>query len=202
VPSISGSLNAARTLIELFDHKTYLDPNKIAGKEHGIDGLIRFENVHFRYPTRPHVPVLRGLNIEVKPGQFVALCGQSGCGKSTVISLLERYYDPLVGSITVDGERLTDLNLKGFRSQVALVAQESQLYDGTIRENVLLGSPRAPEEVSEEEIWQACREANIATFIQSLPDGLDTDLGGKGTQVSGGQRSRMCVSFLLVAFCS
>ena len=193
VPDCSSSLNAARTLVELFDRKPELSPDEQKGKTVDVKGHIRFENIHFRYPTRPHVPVLRGLNIEVKPGQFVALCGPSGCGKSTTIQLLERFYDPLVGQVTIDGKNLAGVNLKQFRSQVAVVAQESQLYDGTIRDNILLGSPKDPADVTEEEIWQACREANIANFIQTLPDGLDTDLGGKGTQLSGGQRSRVCV---------
>lgn len=124
-------------------------------------------DIHFRYPTRPEQPVLRGLNLTVKAGQYIALVGASGCGKSTTIQLMERFYDPLAGAIYVDGNDISTLNIADYRNYLALVSQEPTLYQGTIRDNVLLGADR--EDVPDEEIERACRDANIYDFIMSLP---------------------------------
>jgi ATP-binding cassette subfamily B (MDR/TAP) protein 1 len=132
-----------------------------------MEGHIEFRDVHFRYPTRPEQPVLRGLNLTVKPGQYVALVGASGCGKSTTIALMERFYDPLVGGIYVDGKEISSLNINDYRNFLALVSQEPTLYQGTIRENVLLGADR--DDVPEKEIIKVCKDANIYDFIMSLP---------------------------------
>lgn len=160
--------NAARRLKELFDRRPEIDSWSINGEPVGnFEGTIEFRDVHFRYPTRPEQPVLRGLNLTVKHGQYVALVGASGCGKSTAIALLERFYDPVVGGIFVDGKEISSLNLKDYRSLLALVSQEPTLYQGSIRENVLLGIDS--DDVSEEAIIQACKDANIYDFIVSLP---------------------------------
>jgi len=151
-------------------------------------GHIRFENVHFRYPTRPHVPVLRGLDVEIKPGQFCAFVGASGCGKSTAIQLITRFYDPLGGKVLVDGQDISELNVQSYRQSIALVSQEPTLYAGSIRYNVALGAYVPPEQVTQQQIEQACKDANIHNLIVSLPDGYDTDVGGKGTMLSGGQK--------------
>ena len=156
-----------------------------------VQGHVRFENVHFRYPTRPSVRVLRGLNLDVPPGTYVALVGPSGCGKSTTIQLALRFYDSLSGSVTLDGKPLSDLNVNSFREQIALVSQEPTLYAGSIRFNILLGAIVDPDTVTQEELEEACRSANILEFIQSLPDGFDTQVGGKGTMLSGGQKQRI-----------
>ena len=111
--------------------------------------------------------MLRGLSLTVKPGQYVALVGASGCGKSTAIALLERFYDPLVGGVYVDGKEISSLKINQYRSFLALVSQEPTLYQGTIRENVLLGTDR--DDVPEEVVIQACKDANIYDFILSLP---------------------------------
>lgn len=158
--------------------------------------VIRFRDVHFRYPTRPEQPVLRGLNLTVKPGQYVALVGASGCGKSTTIQLLERFYDPLVGGVYVDGREISSLNLADYRSFIALVSQEPTLYQGSVRDNVLLGADRA--DVSDDEIANACREANIYDFIMSLPDGFSTIVGSKGSMLSGGQKQRIAIARALL----
>jgi ATP-binding cassette subfamily B (MDR/TAP) protein 1 len=152
--------------------------------------------VHFRYPSRPEQPVLRGLNLTVRPGQYVALVGASGCGKSTTIALLERFYDPLVGGVFVDGKEISSLNINQYRSFIALVSQEPTLYQGTIKENILLGSSN--EEVTDEAVEDACREANIYDFIMSLPDGLNTVVGTKGALLSGGQKQRIAIARALV----
>lgn len=152
--------------------------------------------MHFRYPTRPNQPVLRGLNLQVKPGQYVAFVGASGCGKSTAIALLERFYDPLVGGIYVDGTEISSFNINEYRSHLALVSQEPTLYRGTIRENILLGTDR--DNISEEEIVQCCKDANIYDFIISLPSGLNTLVGSKGCMLSGGQKQRVAIARALL----
>ena len=160
--------NAAAQLMELFDRQPKVDPwSKDGEKVAHVDGTIEFRDVHFRYPTRPDVPVLRGLSLTVKPGQYVALVGASGCGKSTTIAMMERFYDPLAGGIFVDGREISRLNVNEYRSHLALVSQEPTLYQGTIKENVLLGADE--DNVSDERIIQACKDANIYDFITSLP---------------------------------
>lgn len=167
-PDMGKAKHAAAQLKNLFDRQPSIDSWSSDGEkvEH-MEGSIEFRDVHFRYPTRPEQPVLRGLDFSVKPGQFVALVGASGCGKSTTIALLERFYDPLVGGVYVDGKEISSLNINDYRSFLALVSQEPTLYQGTVRENVLLGADR--EDVSDEEIEKACREANIYEFVMSLP---------------------------------
>jgi ATP-binding cassette subfamily B (MDR/TAP) protein 1 len=194
---MSKAQEAARHLKELFDRQPAIDAWSVDGaKVEEIEGTIEFRDVHFRYPTRPEQPVLRGLNLTVKPGQYVALVGASGCGKSTTIALLERFYDPLVGGIYVDGKEISSLNLIEYRSYLALVSQEPTLYQGTIRENILLGADR--EGVPESAIEFACKEANIYDFIMSLPDGFNTVVGSKGSMLSGGQKQRVAIARALL----
>ncbi|KAG9242117.1 P-loop containing nucleoside triphosphate hydrolase protein [Calycina marina] len=196
-PDMGKAKQAAQELKILFDRNPKID----AWSEHGaqvanVEGTVEFRDVHFRYPTRPEQPVLRGINLSVKPGQYIALVGASGCGKSTTIALLERFYDPLVGGIYVDGKEISSLNINDYRSFIALVSQEPTLYQGTIRENVLLGADR--EDVSDEAIEHACREANIYDFILSLPDGFSTVVGSKGSMLSGGQKQRIAIARALL----
>lgn len=167
-PDMGKAKNAAAEFKKLFDRKPPIDVWSPDGEQvDNVEGTIEFRDVHFRYPTRPEQPVLRGLNLTVKPGQYVALVGASGCGKSTTIALLERFYDPLSGGVYVDGKDISRLNVNSYRSFLALVSQEPTLYQGTIRENILLGSNQ--EDVPEEAIIKACKDANIYDFIMSLP---------------------------------
>ena len=167
-PDMGKAKQAAKELKTLFDRVPPIDSWSPDGErfEH-MEGNIEFRDVHFRYPTRPEQPVLRGLNLTVKPGQYVALVGASGCGKSTTIALMERFYDPLSGGVFVDGKEISSLNINDYRGFLAFVSQEPTLYQGTIRENVLLGADR--DDVPEEAIVQACKDANIYDFIISLP---------------------------------
>ncbi|KAG6814237.1 hypothetical protein H0H92_015352 [Tricholoma furcatifolium] len=201
VPDVSSAKGAGSDIIKLIDSVPEIDAESKDGKS--VDatktkGHIRFENVHFRYPTRPGVRVLRDLSLTVEPGTYVALVGASGSGKSTVIQLIERFYDPLAGEIFLDGELINDLNVQEYRKQIALVSQEPTLYAGTVRFNILLGAIKPESEVTQEEIEQACRDANILEFIQSLPDGFETQVGGKGSQLSGGQKQRIAIARALL----
>ncbi|KAK0646301.1 P-loop containing nucleoside triphosphate hydrolase protein [Cercophora newfieldiana] len=195
-PDMGKATEAARTLKTLFDRKPTIDTWSAEGnKVDAVDGSIEFRDVHFRYPTRPEQPVLRGLNLTISPGQYVALVGASGCGKSTTIALLERFYDPLAGGIFIDGKEISSLNINEYRSFIALVSQEPTLYQGTIKDNILLG---APHEITDEQIIFACQEANIYEFILSLPDGFNTVVGSKGALLSGGQKQRIAIARALV----
>ncbi|KAJ5913074.1 Leptomycin B resistance protein [Penicillium tannophilum] len=196
-PDMGKAQESARELKTLIDFKPSIDTWSTEGeKVDEIEGRIEFRDVHFRYPTRPEQPVLRGLNLTVEPGQYVALVGASGCGKSTTIALLERFYDPLVGGVFADGKEISSLNLPEYRSFLALVSQEPTLYQGTIRENILLGTTL--KDVPDEKIEVACREANIYDFIMSLPDGFSTIVGNKGAMLSGGQKQRIAIARALL----
>ncbi|KAL9710959.1 hypothetical protein Ac2012v2_005499 [Leucoagaricus gongylophorus] len=201
VPDISSAKSAATDVLKLLDSVPEIDAESSEGKilsDKAVQGHVKFENVHFRYPTRPGVRVLRDLTLEVEPGTYVALVGASGCGKSTTIQLIERFYDPLAGSVLLDGENITEFNIQSYRKHIALVSQEPTLYAGTIRFNVLLGAVKPAEEVTQEEIENACRDANILEFIKSLPDGFETEVGGKGSQLSGGQKQRIAIARALL----
>lgn len=132
-----------------------------------MKGRIEFQNVSFEYASRPNHPVLSDISFTVLPGQHVALVGETGSGKSTIVALLERFYDPLSGHIFVDGKSIDSLNVAAYRRMLGLVVQDPTLYDGTIRENLLFGLE--PDEVSDDVIENACRSANILDFIISLP---------------------------------
>ncbi|KAH8889353.1 P-loop containing nucleoside triphosphate hydrolase protein [Thozetella sp. PMI_491] len=195
-PDMGKAAEAARDLKKLFDRQPAIDTWSIEGdKIEALDGHIEFRDVHFRYPTRPEQPVLRGLNLTVSPGQYVALVGASGCGKSTTIALLERFYDPLGGGVYVDGKEISSLNVNEYRRFIALVSQEPTLYQGTVRQNIILG---APHEVTDEQIEFACKEANIYDFIMSLPEGFNTVVGSKGALLSGGQKQRIAIARALI----
>ncbi|TRM64132.1 ste6-like protein [Schizophyllum amplum] len=201
VPDVSSAKGSAEDILELLDSKPEIDADSTEGTKisrETIRGHIKFENVHFRYPTRPGIRVLRDLTLDIEPGMYVALVGASGCGKSTTIQLIERFYDPLSGNVYLDGEKISDLNVAEYRKQIALVSQEPTLYAGTVRFNILLGAIKPESEVTQEEIEEACRKANILEFIQSLPNGFDTEVGGKGGQLSGGQKQRIAIARALL----
>ncbi|KAF2727117.1 P-loop containing nucleoside triphosphate hydrolase protein [Polyplosphaeria fusca] len=162
-------------------------------------GAIHLNHIDFAYPLRPNATVLKDVNLEIRKGQFVALVGASGCGKSTVVSLLERFYDPTRGSISIAGTDLSDLSPCRYRSQVGLVQQEPTLFQGTIQENIALGVDESSKEaVSISEIERALCAANAWDFVSSLPEGLGTATGPNGTQLSGGQRQRIAIARALI----
>uniref|UniRef100_A0A8C7LHG0 ABC-type xenobiotic transporter n=1 Tax=Oncorhynchus kisutch TaxID=8019 RepID=A0A8C7LHG0_ONCKI len=160
------------------------------------DNNLEEKWIHFAYPTRQNVRVLQGLNVSVGPGQTLALVGESGCGKSTSIQLLERFYSPAEGQVLVDGVDTKTLNLSWLRSQLGLVSQEPILFDCSISENIQYGDNSR--EVSQDEIEEAAKNANIHDFIMGLPEKYNTRVGDKGTQMSGGQKQRIAIARALV----
>jgi len=155
---------------------------------------ITFREVHFQYPSRPDIDIFKGLNLNVYPGESLALVGPSGHGKSTTIQLIERFYDPSSGVVELDGVDLREINVPWLREQFGLVGQEPVLFDTSIKENIRLSCPDA----TMEEIEDAARQANAYEFIVSFPDGWDTQVGEGGTQVSGGQKQRIAIARALL----
>ncbi len=153
-------------------------------------GEVAFENVDFRYPSRPEVQVLKNLSLHAMPGERVALVGPSGAGKSTLVTLLLRFYDPEHGTVRLDGRPASDYPLRELRSQMAVVPQEVLLFGGSIAENIAYGKPGA----SPAEIEEAARQANAHDFIAKFPEGYQTVVGERGIKLSGGQRQRVAIA--------
>jgi len=153
-----------------------------------VAGDVRFENVVFSY--EPDNPVIKNVSLDVKAGQMIALVGQSGSGKTTMINLLQRHYDVIDGRITIDGHDIRDIQLKSLRCQVGVVIQETLLFNTTIRENIRYGKLEA----ADSEVEEAARAANIAHVIEALPRGYDTKIGEDGTKLSGGEKQRIAIA--------
>ena len=156
-----------------------------------IKGELRFENVWFRYAGRD---VLQGFSLDIRPGERVALVGTSGGGKSTILKLINRFYDPQRGAIFLDGVPLTQLSLDQLRDAIGVVFQETYLFGTTVRENIRFGNPEA----TDEQVEQAARAANAHEFIMALPNGYDTYVGERGVKLSGGQRQRISIARMFV----
>ncbi|XP_008937538.1 PREDICTED: multidrug resistance protein 1A-like [Merops nubicus] len=196
-PDYAQAKMSAAHLFMLFERVPSIDSYSEEGQKPKIfGGNITFKDVAFNYPTRPEIKVLQGLNMNVEKGQTLALVGSSGCGKSTVVQLLERFYDPLSGEVLLDGQNAKTLNLRWLRAQIGIVSQEPILFDCTIAENIAYGDNSR--QVSHEEIVSAAKEANIHSFIESLPKKYSTRVGDKGTQLSGGQKQRVAIARALV----
>ncbi|KAK9348930.1 P-loop containing nucleoside triphosphate hydrolase protein [Lipomyces starkeyi] len=197
-PDMGKAQSAAANIKRLMDSIPEIDAWSGEGEVlDDVQGDVEFRDVHFRYPTRPEVPVLKGLNITVKKGQYAALVGMSGCGKSTTIALIESFYRPLAGQVLIDGHDVSTLEINSYRSHLAMVQQEPVLYAGSIRDNVKLGSLH-PEDITDENIIAACKQANIHDFVASLPNGYETLCGSKGILLSGGQKQRIAIARALI----
>uniref|UniRef100_A0A8B9SCY1 ABC-type xenobiotic transporter n=1 Tax=Apteryx owenii TaxID=8824 RepID=A0A8B9SCY1_APTOW len=196
-PDYGKAKISAQRIFQLLDRKPPIDSYSEEGEKlSNFEGNIEFRNIHFIYPSRPEVQVLQGLSLKVNKGQTLALVGSSGCGKSTSIQLLERFYDPVEGQVFADGFDTKTLHLQWLRSRLGLVSQEPILFDCSIAENIQYGdNSRA---VSQEEIEEAAKAANIHTFIEKLPEKYNTRVGEKGTQLSGGQKQRIAIARALV----
>ena len=159
-----------------------------------VDLSLELRNVAFTYASRPDHRILKDFSLRIPPGSTMAMVGVSGSGKSTVISLLERYYDPSNGSILIGGKDLRYLPLTDYRKRLSIVTQEPLLFSGTILSNILYGCPNA----SFEDVVHAAKLANAHEFIMSFPDKYDTLVGERGTQLSGGQRQRIVISRAII----
>ncbi|KAK1266092.1 putative ABC transporter B family member 8 [Acorus gramineus] len=198
---LAKGADAVASVFEVVNRNSSIPPTSLDvfvmqgdSKEQRILGKIELKSVSFAYPCRPECPVLRGFSLEVKAGASVGLVGGSGCGKSTVIALIQRFYDVNRGSVTVDGVDVRELDLRRYRARTALVGQEPVMFSGTVRDNIALGNPDA----KEEEIIEAARAANAHDFISSLKDGYATDCGERGAQLSGGQKQRIAIARAIV----
>jgi len=155
-----------------------------------VKGDIELKHVAFAYPTRPDALIFKDLNLKVRAGRSLALVGSSGSGKSSVIALLERFYDPSSGRILIDGKDIRMINLRSLRRRIALVSQEPALFATTIYENILYGREGA----TEQEVHAAAMAANAHNFISALPDSYNTQVGERGVQLSGGQKQRVAIA--------
>ncbi|MED6233000.1 Multidrug resistance protein 1 [Ataeniobius toweri] len=192
-PNYAKAKISASHLIMLLNKEPEIDNLSEEGESPDIfDGNVSFEHVKFNYPSRPDVPILRGLNLRVKKGETLALVGSSGCGKSTTIQLLERFYDPREGRVVMDSIDVKQLNIHWLRSQIGIVSQEPVLFDCTLAENIAYGDNSRS--VTLEEIEAAAKAANIHNFIDELPQKYNTQAGDKGTQLSGGQKQRIAIA--------
>ncbi|CAH1238854.1 ABCB1 [Branchiostoma lanceolatum] len=196
-PDYAKAKTSATKMFQLFDRQPAIDSSSEEGeKPSSCEGEVSFRDVQFAYPTREKVTVLKQFSTSVRPGETLALVGSSGCGKSTSVQLLERFYDALAGNVMIDGKDIRTLNIQWLRKQMGIVSQEPILFNTTIRENIAYGDNER--EVTHAEIEAAAQAANIHSFIISLPDGYETNTGEKGTQLSGGQKQRIAIARALV----
>jgi ATP-binding cassette subfamily B protein len=184
---------SAERIFEILDAKSDIVDKPDAVKLPDVKGSVKFENVTFRYFGGGE-PVLNNVSFEAKPGETVALLGATGSGKTTIINLLPRFYDPTEGRITIDGHDLRDVTLDSLRSQIGIVLQETTLFSGTIRENIAFGKPDA----TQAEIESAAKAAAAHDFIMSFPDGYNTHVGERGQTLSGGQKQRVAIARALL----
>ncbi|MBX3082010.1 MAG: ABC transporter ATP-binding protein [Anaerolineae bacterium] len=181
-------MGATRRVFEILDTKPSVDDAPNAKALPTVQGQITFDNVSFGYEER--MTVLDGINLDIQPGEIVALVGPSGAGKSTMFNLIPRFYDPTLGTMRIDGQDLRTVKQDSLRAQIGIVPQETVLFGGTIRENILYGRLEA----SEQEMIEAAKAANAHDFIMELPDKYETVVGERGIKLSGGQRQRVAIA--------
>ncbi len=187
---ILSAVGATERVQEILDEIGEVSAGRKPGKLQRLEGSIEFEDVHFQYPTRTDVPVLKGISFQIPAGQKVALVGPSGAGKSTIVQLILKFYQLESGNIRVDGRDISDMETRAYRQNLAIVPQEVLLFGGTIRENILYGNPDA----TEPEIIEAAKQANAWEFISIFPEKLETIVGERGIKLSGGQRQRIAIA--------
>ncbi len=189
---LMAGIGASQRVFEILESESVV-------KDEGIEtmslrGQIDFKDVHFRYPSRGDIEVLKGISLEIHPGQVVALVGSSGSGKTTVAGLLPRFYEPTSGEIILDGHKLSEFRPSWLREQIGMVSQEPVLISSTLEENIRYGKPTA----SMAEVEAAAKAANALEFIERFPEGFKTRVGEKGFQLSGGQKQRIAIARALL----
>ncbi|WP_244498258.1 ABC transporter transmembrane domain-containing protein [Aureimonas ureilytica] len=188
---LTAAAGATERLSELLDEEaTIRSPAAPRPFPSPARGALRFEALSFRYPGAPERPTLSGIDLDIRPGETVALVGASGAGKSTLFALIERFYDPSEGRILVDGLDIREVDLQALRSRIAFVPQDSNIFAGTVADNIAFGTENA----SREAIVAAARAAQVDGFVSALPDGYDTPIGERGVTLSGGQRQRISIA--------
>lgn len=190
--TIVSAVGAAERILDILDQKVEIELKPLEPLSSGdrFTGHISFRDLKFYYPSRPDIEVLKGINMEIQPGQRVALVGASGAGKSTMIQLLLQFYKHEMGRIEIDGKDIRDYSILKYRQNFAVVPQEVMLFGGTIRENILYGNPNA----KVEDIIEAAQKAHALEFIEKFPEGMETIVGERGVKLSGGQRQRIAIA--------
>jgi ABC-type multidrug transport system fused ATPase/permease subunit len=191
--SIQKAIGSTENLMNIIQNESETEIMK-GNLKPVLTGKIEFKNVSFHYPQRPDIEVLKGISLISQANETIALVGSSGAGKSTIASLLFRFFDTNKGEILFDNQKIQDIDIKNLRSQMAFVPQEVILFGGSIKENIAYGKENA----SDEEIFEAAKEANALDFIQSFPDGFETQVGDRGIQLSGGQKQRIAIARALL----
>eukprot|EP00271_Cylindrocystis_brebissonii_P015652 TRINITY_DN38603_c0_g1_i1.p1 TRINITY_DN38603_c0_g1~~TRINITY_DN38603_c0_g1_i1.p1 ORF type:complete len:313 (+),score=65.02 TRINITY_DN38603_c0_g1_i1:26-940(+) len=190
-PDFARGSEAVVSVFKVLDREPEIVPDKEdADMVEKVEGRIDVRNVTFSYPARPDIVIFNDFSLRVNAGMTVALVGQSGSGKSTIIGLVERFYDPSAGAVMIDGHNIKKYNLKSLRRFIGLVQQEPVLFATSIRENILYGTENA----SEAEIIEAAKAANAHNYISALPEGYNTFCGERGVQLSGGQKQRVAIA--------
>mmetsp|Transcript_20465 Transcript_20465/g.62301 ORF Transcript_20465/g.62301 Transcript_20465/m.62301 type:complete len:1315 (-) Transcript_20465:278-4222(-) len=196
--AFTAAKKAIKAGVDVINRTPPIDNQSDEGlKPKGVTGRITVEEVEFHYPARPDIEVCQGYSLVLEPGTTTALVGESGSGKSTIVGLIQRFYDPKAGRIALDGNNLKDLNVKWLREQMALVGQEPKLFSGTIAENIAQGNHGKT--VTQRQIEDAAGLANAHEFIAKLPHGYDTQVGHGGSQLSGGQKQRIAIARALIS---
>lgn len=189
--TLASAVGATERVQAILKEKGEVDlEDSEVNKDLSLEGDITYSDVHFSYPTRTEMEILKGIDLTIKEGEKVALVGQSGSGKSTIVSLLMNFYPLDSGTISIDNKPINEYNITHLRQNVGIVPQEVILFGGTIRENILYGNPKA----TEEELKDAARKSNCLEFIESFPQGFETVVGERGIKLSGGQRQRVAIA--------
>jgi len=199
IDTFAQARKAAKDAVDVIAREPKINTEDEGGlKPEKVEGHIVFDGVHFCYPTRPGIKVCENMCLDLKPGTTLALVGASGSGKSTVVQLVQRFYDPSEGRVLLDGRDIKDLNVRWLRQHVGIVSQEPKLFSGSLAENIALGAKSAGREATQAEIEEAAKMANAHDFIMEFKDGYQTDVGFGGSQLSGGQKQRIAIARALV----